>query len=251
MSTKKKKVKKVRVDELLLRQELVEDRAEAQKYILAGFVRTHADHVVRKATDLVPEDTVMSLDLPMPYVSRGAYKLKDALEKYSPDMSKKIAMDVGASTGGFTDLMLQSGCPKVFAVDVGHSQLHYKLRNDDRVICLEKTNARYLTREIIPDEIDVMTSDVSFISVTLILPSSDAMMKSGALAFILVKPQFEVEKKDVGDGVIRDVELQLAMVEKVKSFAQTELSWECLEVIPSALKGPKGNQEYVCVFKKP
>ncbi|NQZ57969.1 MAG: TlyA family rRNA (cytidine-2'-O)-methyltransferase, partial [Lentisphaeraceae bacterium] len=151
---------------------------------------------------------------------------------------------------GFTDFLLQSGARKVFAVDVVTAQLHYKIRSDERVVSLEKPNARTQTEEQITESVDVVTSDVSFISVTKILHSADRFMKQDAYAFILVKPQFEVPRNQVGDGIIRDESLRLEMVEKVKTFAAENLSWDCLEVIPSPLKGPKGNQEYICVFRK-
>ena len=245
-----KKPKKVRIDQLLLEQGFIADKKEATKYILAGLVRTHDDHVVRRATETYPEDTEVSLNMPSPYVSRGAMKLKPALEKYCLDLTDKIGMDVGSSTGGFSDLMLQNGLEKVYAVDSGTHQLHYKLRADDRVVVLEQTNAKYINRELIPDVIDVMTCDVSFISVTQILPASAALLSDDAYAFILIKPQFEVPKADVGDGVIRSKRLQQAMVDKVLTFAKEKLNWNCHEVIPSPLKGPKGNQEYVAVFQK-
>jgi len=240
----------MRVDELLVEKALCETINDARKYIIAGQVRSGNDRVIQKSTEVLPLESPLFLDLPSPYVSRGAYKLKPALEEFSPDCTGKIALDLGSSTGGFTDLMLQSGCEKVFAVDVGTGQLHYKLRTDSRVVSLEKTNARTLTEEQITEGVDLVTSDVSFISVTKVLPSADKFMKSGALAMILVKPQFECPRHLVGDGIIRDEDLRLEMVEKVKSFCTDELSWSFLKVFPSPLKGPKGNQEYVAVFEK-
>ena len=242
--------KKMRVDELLVEKALCETIEDARKYIMAGQVRAGNDRVIQKSTEMLPLDNPLFLNLPSPYVSRGAYKLKPALEEFSHDCSGKVALDLGSSTGGFTDLMLQSGCEKVFAVDVGTGQLHYKLRTDSRVISLERTNARTLSDEQITEKVDLLTSDVSFISVTKVLPSADRFMKSKALAMILVKPQFECPKHLVGDGIIRDEELRMQMVEKVKSFCETELNWSFLKFFPSPLKGPKGNQEYVAVFRK-
>ncbi|MCM8530619.1 MAG: TlyA family RNA methyltransferase [Lentisphaeraceae bacterium] len=242
--------KKFRADELLVERALCESIEEARKYIMAGQVRGGNDRVIQKASEMLPLEQALFLDLPLPYVSRGALKLKPALEKYIPDPSGLVALDLGSSTGGFTDLMLQSGVSKVFAVDVGTGQLHYKLRTDDRVVSMEQTNARTLTSEQVPELVDIVTSDVSFISVTKILTSASSLMKEGAYAFILVKPQFEVPRSQVGDGVIRDEALRLEMVEKVKSFAEENLSWKTIDVLPSDLKGPKGNQEYVVVFRK-
>ena len=242
--------KKMRVDELLVEKALCETIEDARKYIMAGQVRAGNDRVIQKSTEMLELESPLFLNLPSPYVSRGAYKLMPALEKYSPDCTGKTALDLGSSTGGFTDLMLQRGCQKVFAVDVGTGQLHYKLRTDSRVVSLEKTNARTLTAEQISENVDLITSDVSFISVTKVLPSANQFMKPEALAMILVKPQFECPRNLVGDGIIRDEELRLRMVEKVKSFCKDELSWKFLELFESPLKGPKGNQEYVAVFRK-
>lgn len=242
--------KKFRADELLVERALCESIEEARKYIMAGQVRGGNDRVIQKASEMLPLEQALFLDLPLPYVSRGALKLKPAFEKYLPKPDGSVALDLGSSTGGFTDLMLQNGVTKVYAVDVGTGQLHYKLRTDDRVISMEQTNARTLTAEDIPEQVDIVTSDVSFISVTKILPAASGLMKEGALAFILVKPQFEVPRSQVGDGVIRDESLRLEMVEKVKKFAENELNWTSLDVLPSDLKGPKGNQEYVVVFRK-
>lgn len=242
--------KKLRVDELLVEKALCESIEEARKYIIAGQVRAGDDRVVQKSTEMLPLEHPLFLNLPSPYVSRGAFKLKPALDEFSPDCSGKVGLDLGSSTGGFTDLMLQSGAAKIFAVDVGTAQLHYKIRKDERVVSLEKTNARTLSDEQITEAVDLLTSDVSFISVTKVLKPASSFMKPGALAFILVKPQFECPRKLVGDGIIRDEGLRMQMVDKVKTFCADELSWECLKVFPSPLKGPKGNQEYVTVFRK-
>ena len=244
-----KKVKKKRADELLIEQGLVASSDEAKRLILLGLVRARADHIVRKTTEMYPADSEMSVDRPSPYVSRGAYKLKNALDRISPDLSGQIGLDVGSSTGGFTDLMLQTGAQKVYAVDVGTNQLHYRLRSDERVVSLENTNARLLTKELIPDTVDLITSDVSFISVTKVLPAAAKLLKPKGLAFILVKPQFEVAKADVGDGVIRDESLRQASLKRVCDFAEEELNWSVLEKNDSPLAGPKGNREFLVVFR--
>jgi|SaaInlStandDraft_1057018.scaffolds.fasta_scaffold38301_2 23S rRNA (cytidine1920-2'-O)/16S rRNA (cytidine1409-2'-O)-methyltransferase len=242
--------KKFRADDLLVERALCETVEEARKYIMAGQVRGGNDRVIQKASEMLPSEQPLFLNLPLPYVSRGALKLKPAFAKYVSAPAGLIALDLGSSTGGFTDLMLQEGVSKVYAIDVGTGQLHYKLRTDERVISMEQTNARTLTSEQVPDLVDVVTSDVSFISVTKILEAASSLMKIDALAFILVKPQFEVPRSQVGDGVIRDEALRLAMVDKVKVFAEEKLNWQCLDVLASDLKGPKGNQEYVVVFRK-
>ena len=242
--------KKFRADELLVERALCESIEEARKYIMAGQVRGGNDRVIQKSSEMLPLEQPLFLDLPLPYVSRGALKLKPAFEKYVANPDDSVALDLGSSTGGFTDLMLQNGLSKVYAVDVGTGQLHYKLRTDERVVSMEQTNARSLTSQDIPELVDIVTSDVSFISVTKILPAASDLMKEGALAFILVKPQFEVPRSEVGDGVIRDENLRLEMVKKVQVFAESELRWTSLDVLPSDIKGPKGNQEYVVVFRK-
>lgn len=245
------KVKKKRADQLLIEQGLVESAEEAKKLILLGLVRSRADHIVRKSTETYPVDSTMSVDRPSPYVSRGAFKLKKSLQKFAPDLSHKIAMDVGASTGGFTDLMLSFGAQKVYTIDSGTNQLHYKLRSDERVVCRENFNAKNITEKEVSEEIDLMTCDVSFISVTKILHAAAGRLKKNALAFILVKPQFELPKDLVGDGVVRDNNLRLQALSKVCTFCETELNWKLLEQIDSPLAGPKGNIEFLAVFQAP
>jgi 23S rRNA (cytidine1920-2'-O)/16S rRNA (cytidine1409-2'-O)-methyltransferase len=237
-----------RADILLLKQGLFESRSQAQKAIMSGFVRIGLDHVVRNASEKCDEDTVFSLTEPMPYVSRGAYKLLHALDQYAPDLTGKRALDIGASTGGFTDLMLQRGAEYVYAVDVGHGQLHYKLREHPAVRCLEHTNARYLTVDIIPEPVDVVTMDVSFISVKLILPALPALLSPGAHAFVLVKPQFEAERHESPKGVVKSADVRNRVVAEVVSFACSELTWKHLGTLPSPIQGPKGNQEYISAF---
>ena len=240
-----------RADVLVFKKGLCASREDAKKLIMEGKVRSGRDAVVMKPSEKYPEDTEFIVEEPSPYVSRGAYKLLDSLEKYLPDLSGMTALDVGASTGGFTDLMLQKNASKVYAVDSGYGQLHYKLQNDPRVISMEKVNARYLDELSIPEKIDIMTMDVSFISVTKIIPAAERLLKPGAFVFILVKPQFELERKDVGKGgVVRDEALRQKAVDKISSFACDEMKWKLLEVLPSAIKGPKGNQEYMSVFMK-
>lgn len=200
---------------------------------------------------MLPPDTEIILDEADKFVSRGALKLIDALEKHLFDFSGLTAFDIGASTGGFTDLMLQKGVSKVYTVDSGTSQLHQKLRNDPRVIFRENTNARYLDENFLPEKVDIVTMDLSFISATKVLPSADKFLKPGGIAFILVKPQFEAERKDVGKGgVVKDENIIQGCISKVANFAEKELGWKKTDIMPSPLKGPKGNQEYFIVFRK-
>ena len=241
---------KKRVDILLLEKGLCESREKAQRLILAGKVRIGADHLILKSSEKYLEETKFNIDPGVQYVSRGAYKLLPALDKYLPDLSGMIAADIGASTGGFTDLMLQHGVSKVYCIDSGRGQLHGKLRSDPKVLCHEKTNARYLNEDFFEEKLDVVTMDVSFISVTLLLAPISACMKQDATAFILIKPQFEAEKSEVGKGgVVRDSQIHDKVIEKVVSFAEAECNMKTLEVIPSPIKGPKGNQEFIAVFR--
>ncbi len=247
--TMAKKVKKVRVDELVMRLELCDDIETARRQIMAGEVRSSADHVLSRPSDLIPEDTPVFIKSRNPYVSRGAYKLIPALDKHLPDLTGLTTLDVGASTGGFTDLMLQRDAKHSYTVDVGHGVLHAKIRNDVRVTCFERVNARDLPEDFLPEKVDVAVTDVSFISVTKVLPSMDRLTKLGGWLFILVKPQFEARRSEIMGGVVRDKEVQHRCVEEVKAFGQ-KLGWNCYDCIASPLKGPKGNQEYILCFRK-
>ncbi len=246
---KKNKVKKKRADILLLEKELVSSKEEAQKYIMAGKVRIGSDHIIQKTSDLFAETADISIDTPKQFVSRGAYKLLPALEKYTPSLDNKITMDIGASTGGFTDLMLQKGAVKIYAIDCGTNQLHHKLRTDKRVICHEKTNAKNLESDFISEKVNVITMDVSFISVTQILPAVTQFLEQDGICFILIKPQFEAERKDVPKGgVVIDKNIHNKCIQKVAEFATNKLNLKILETIPSPICGPKGNQEYIMVM---
>jgi 23S rRNA (cytidine1920-2'-O)/16S rRNA (cytidine1409-2'-O)-methyltransferase len=241
---------KERVDILLVKNGLCQSRTEAQRLVMAGQVRIGTDHVIRKPSETVPEDTVLEVTEPFPYVSRGAEKLRAALVESKPDLLNAVALDVGASTGGFTDLLLQSGAARVYAVDVGYGQLHQKLRDDPRVICLEKVNARHLTAAEVPELVDILTADVSFISLTKILPACSRLVRPGGWAFLLVKPQFEAERAEVGKGgVVRDPDVQQRCVNKICEFCTQHLGWRRMQVVPSPIQGPKGNQEFIAVLR--
>ncbi|MCP4176463.1 MAG: TlyA family RNA methyltransferase [bacterium] len=248
---KKQNKKLLRADELAVKQNLVESLSEAKKMILAGFVRIGSDRVIYKCNELLDSNVSLNINQPCPYVSRGAYKLKPAFDKYLNDLSGKVAADIGASTGGFTDLMLQYGIEKVYAIDVGHSQLHYKLRNIPQVINMEKLNAKNMTTKTLPELIDIVTMDVSFISVIKVLPAVNKILKSNGWSFILIKPQFEAERNEIEHGgVVRDVNIRKKYVDKVVSFAKNILTWSVLDILPSPIKGPKGNQEFIMVSRK-
>lgn len=240
-----------RADIVMVRQGLAESRTRAQLAIREGRVRIGSDHVVRNPSDLVDPGTSLTVTALSPYVSRGAYKLLPALDRHLPDLGGLVALDLGASTGGFTDLMLQRGAARVYAVDVGHGQLHLKLRLDPRVVCLEGVNARHLEPAQVPEPVDVLTADVSFISVAKVLPPAAKLLKPGGWAFVLVKPQFEAGRQAVKKGVVTLAAVRQSCVDEVVRFASTDLRWTHVDTVASPIKGPKGNQEFIAVFRAP
>ena len=239
--------KTIRADIRLTEQGLVESRSRAKRLILAGLVRRSADHIIRNPSEKVPVDAILTIDKQDPYVSRGAGKLLPALDQHLPDLDGRIVLDIGASTGGFTDLMLQRGASRAYAVDSGHSQLHHRLRQDERVINLEKTNARYLSEEEIPEPVSVVTIDVSFISVRKIIPALPPLLAPGAWIFVLVKPQFEAARQEAPKGVVRDEAIRARTVQEIIDAA-AELGWQHQSTHTSPVVGPKGNQEYIASF---
>lgn len=244
-------MKKVRVDVLVVERGLAETRSKAQALILAGQIVVN-DQRVDKPGAQVPEDAELRLKGEvLPYVSRGGLKLKGAIDRFKLDVRGKLAADIGASTGGFTDCLLQEGAVRVHAIDVGYGQLHEKLRKDPRVISRERVNARYLTDEDLPEAVDVIVIDVSFISLKQVLPSVLPKLKPGGLLIALVKPQFEVGKDNVGKGgVVRDEAVRAAAISGMKDFVEAEgLKVEGL--VDSPVPGPAGNLEALLVARKP
>jgi 23S rRNA (cytidine1920-2'-O)/16S rRNA (cytidine1409-2'-O)-methyltransferase len=243
---------KVRLDVLLVERGLAESRAKAQAMIMAGQVRV-ADQVTLKPATSVSADSVVTVDSGPRFVSRGGEKLEAALEAFQIDVTGWVCADVGASTGGFTDCLLQRGAAKVYAIDVGKGILHWKLRNDPRVVVMEETNARYV--ESLPEPVSLVTVDASFISLKVLLPVVRKWLSPLRLppfsskigrVVALIKPQFEAGKKDVarGDGVIRDPEIHKQVLLHVLGFAQTE-GLHIRGLIKSPLLGPKGNAEFL------
>jgi 23S rRNA (cytidine1920-2'-O)/16S rRNA (cytidine1409-2'-O)-methyltransferase len=231
----KRRVKK-RVDVLLVERGLAESRSQAQALVLAGLVPGYD-----KPGAQVDDDAELTVERPPPYVSRGGEKLRNALHAFGVSVDGRDAADVGASTGGFTDCLLQAGASRVVAIDVGYGQLHPKLRADSRVTVLERTNARSLTE--LPFAPDLVVCDVSFISATLALPAVLSLAKPGWEALVLVKPQFEAERGQVPKGVVRDPEVQRSAIERVVAAAE---AWgaETIGVVDSGVPGPKGNREF-------
>ncbi len=243
---------KQRADLLLVAQGLCKSRALAQKLILAGQVRIGTDHLVAKSSELLDPETELSLIAPYPYVSRGAEKLLAGLRAFPVELAGIVALDIGASTGGFTDVLLQAGAARVYAVDVGYGQLHDRLRRDPRVICRERLNARHLGPEQIPEPVDLLVGDLSFISLTKVLPACAPLLKPGAHAYLLVKPQFECRREEVGKGgVVRDPQVRERCVRTIVDFARTTLGWQALGTVDSPIAGPKGNLETIAAFQTP
>ncbi|MFN3347021.1 MAG: TlyA family RNA methyltransferase [Candidatus Bipolaricaulaceae bacterium] len=234
---------KTRLDLLLVEKGLAPSRAKAQALILAGQVRVNGV-VVDKPGALVAPTSLLELLSPPKYVSRGGEKLAGALRAFRLDPREKICVDIGASTGGFTDCLLQHGAKKVYAVDVGHGQLHWKLRNDPRVVVKEGVNARFLRFEDIGEPVDLATIDVSFISLRLILPRLVGLVRGEGDVVPLVKPQFEAGPERVRKGVVRDPQVQREVLQELIHFIRKELGWSVKGAIPSPLLGPKGNREF-------
>jgi len=238
---------KRRLDTLLVERGLVKSRKRAQSLILAGKVKVEG-RVADKPGKRVPAEVEVALEEALPYVSRGGLKLKEALGRFQLDVSGLICADVGASTGGFTDCLLQHGAAKVYAIDVGYGQLAWELRQDPRVVVLERTNIRYL--ESLPEPIDLATIDVSFISLELVLPPVINLLKPEGRIIALVKPQFEAGREQVGKGgVVKDPEVHRQVLHKVAKLAQ-DLGLRVLGLIPSPLLGPAGNVEFFTHLSK-
>jgi 23S rRNA (cytidine1920-2'-O)/16S rRNA (cytidine1409-2'-O)-methyltransferase len=242
---------KERVDKLLVERGLAPTRTKAQALVMAGAVYV-GEKRVEKPGDLLPLEAELRLASEERFVSRGGHKLEAALVHFGVDVAGKVALDVGASTGGFTDCLLQRGAVRVYAVDVGTHQLHEKLRQDPRVISHEQVNARELTQELVREPVDVVVFDVSFISLKLVLPSALAFLKPGGVVAALVKPQFEAGKGEVGKGgVVRDPEVRQRAIDGVLAFARESCGLNVRGVIDSPVIGPAGNVEALMVADKP
>jgi 23S rRNA (cytidine1920-2'-O)/16S rRNA (cytidine1409-2'-O)-methyltransferase len=241
--------KKLRLDQLLVARGLFPSREQARRAILAGEVSV-ATRVVDKPSELLDEQTAIAVKPTRKYVGRGALKLESALDYFHIDLQGKTALDIGASTGGFTDCMLQRGAKKVYAVDVGYGQLDWKLRNDPRVIVFEKINARFLSRDQVQELIDICVIDVSFISLTLILPNAIALLKPHGVTLALIKPQFELQRSDVRKGgIVRDPRLHQKAQDKIVAFVN-DLEHVVAGIAPAAIKGADGNQEFFACIRK-
>ena len=246
------RVAKKRLDQILVERGLAESRTRAQALIMAGKVFTD-NRRLDKAGQMLAEDQVLKVKgQEHPWVSRGGVKLAAGLSHFAIDPRGAVAIDVGASTGGFTDVLLTHGAARVYAVDVGHGQLAWKLRSDPRVAVLEKTNARLLGPEAVPELADLVVCDASFISLKLVLPAALALTRPGANLIALIKPQFEAGREAVGKkGVVRDPAVHAAICADIQAWLAAEMGWLVIGVTESPLRGPEGNIEFLIAGRRP
>ncbi len=240
-----------RLDKLLVEKGLAPSRQRAQALIMAGKVRVN-DRPAAKAGQRVPCDARLRLSgCDLPYVSRGGLKLEHALKTFPIEVRERVAMDVGASTGGFTDCLLQHGARRVYAVDVGYGQLAWSLRQDPRVVCIERQNIRYLERDRVPEKVQLATIDTSFISLKLVIPAVIPFLDRTAVLVPLIKPQFEAGRQWIGKGgVVKDPAVRARVCDDIRSLC-AELGFRVLGIEPSPILGPKGNQEFLACAVRP
>lgn len=242
-------MKKVRLDQRVFELGFTESRERAKTTVMSGIVFVNGQRADKPGMPVDPDADIEVRGVALPFVSRGGFKLDKALKVFPIDPTGKHCIDCGASTGGFTDVLLQHGAAKVYSVDVGYGQLAWKLRNDERVVNLERTNLRYVTEEQIPELLDIAVMDVSFISVKLVLPAVQRLLKPGADIVCLIKPQFEAGREEVGKkGVVRDVAVHKEVVHSVIDFAPS-IGLTPVGLDFSPIKGPEGNIEYICHMK--
>ena len=241
---------KERLDVLMVNNGLAASRELAKAYIMAGDVYVDGNKEDKAGTKVDVNANIELGGKVMPYVSRGGYKLEKAMEVFPVTIEGKICMDIGSSTGGFTDCMLQNGASKVYSIDVGYGQLAWKLRNDERVVCMEKTNVRYITEEQVPDKPQFASVDVSFISLTKVIPPALNVMSDDAQLVCLIKPQFEAGREKVGKkGVVRDKKVHEEVILKIIDFA-FEIGLNVIGIDFSPIKGPEGNIEYLIMLDR-
>ena len=241
--------KKYRLDLRLIEKGWVNSRQRAQAMIMAGQVFVNGQRIDKPGHRVSAQDLIECKAEDMPYVSRGGLKLEAALQHFGLDVTSATCLDVGASTGGFTDCLLQHGAKRVYAVDVGYGQLAWKIRQDSRVVVIERTNVRHIAADAISERVDVITIDVSFISLKIVVPAVRQFMKTGALILALIKPQFEVGKGQVGKGgVVRDSEQHQQVIQVLTNFFNTQ-QLKARPVFPSPLLGPKGNREFFILLR--
>ena len=236
---------------MLVDRGLVESRSRAQALIMAGAVYTGTERISKPGQTLKDDAPLEVKGRDHPWVSRGGQKLDHAIREFGFDLTGKVVLDVGASTGGFTDVALHNGASRVYAVDVGHGQLAWSLRQDPRVVVLEKTNARHLTGAEIPEPVDAVVCDASFIGLQTVLPAPMALAAPGAILVALIKPQFEVGKGQVGKGgVVRDTALHEEVCARIRDWLDAEPGWSVIGVTESPITGPEGNKEFLIAARR-
>lgn len=237
---------KERLDVLVYKLGLAESREKASSQIMSGIVYVNGVKVDKPGSKLPANSKIEIRGAALPYVSRGGLKLEKAIREFNIKLRDKVTLDIGASTGGFTDCMLQNGAKKVYAIDVGYGQLAWKLRTDSRVVCMERTNVRYLTSEAVAEPADFASIDVSFISLTKVLPAVKRLLKEDGEIVCLIKPQFEAGREKVGKkGVVREKNVHIEVIEGIISFCSNEMGFSVSGLCFSPVKGPEGNIEYL------
>ena len=238
-------LKKQRLDQILFNRNLAESKSKAQAMIMAGQVFVEGIRIDKSGFNINLDSAIEIKKLGPEWVSRGAFKLIAALDKNQISVKNKICIDLGSSTGGFTDVLIQSGAEKVYAVDVGINQLHEKLKKNTKVVSLEKTNARYLTKEIVSELIEIMVCDVSFISLKKVIEPNLHLLKNESFIITLIKPQFESKKNETKKGVVRDSKIHQRICNEISDWFEKECNCKVLSIIESPIKGPKGNIEFL------
>jgi 23S rRNA (cytidine1920-2'-O)/16S rRNA (cytidine1409-2'-O)-methyltransferase len=243
---------RVRVDQLLVDRGLAESRSRAQALVMAGLVFEGERRLDKPGQTVAPDAAIEVRGRDHPWVSRGGLKLDHALDHFSIDVAGRVCLDLGASTGGFTDVLLARGATTVYAVDVGHGQLAWNLRQDDRVVVLEKTNARALDDTLLPRAPEVIVADLSFISLQVALPAALALAAPGAILVALVKPQFEAGPEQVGrGGIVRDPAIHARVCARIRGWLELDMRWPVLGLVESPVQGADGNREFLIAARKP
>jgi len=236
---------KIRLDQILFDRKLAESKSKAQAMIMAGQVFVEGKVINKSGYNIKPDAKIKIKDIGPEWVSRGAYKLIKALDENDIKVDNKTCMDLGASTGGFTEVLVKRNAKKVFAVDVGTNQLHEKLKKMKEIINLEKTNARYLTTDLITESIELLVCDVSFISLKKVILPCLNFLKKNSVIIVLIKPQFESKKNETKKGVVKDSEVHLRICNEIQNWFENECNCEVLKIIESPITGPKGNKEFL------
>ena len=236
---------KIRLDQILFDRKLAESKSKAQAMIMAGQVCVEGKVINKSGYNINPDAKIKIKDIGPEWVSRGAYKLIKALDENNIKVDNKTCMDLGASTGGFTEVLVKRNAKKVFAVDVGTNQLHEKLKKMKEIINIEKTNARYLTKDLITEFIELLVCDVSFISLKKVILPCLNFLKKNSIIIVLIKPQFESKKNETKKGVVKDSEVHLRICNEIQNWFENECNCEVLKIIESPITGPKGNKEFL------